>query len=54
VKRSKKIFLGASVVFFILMAIVAIDMASRTTFPWMKSNVEADSTHTSDSLSNPD
>ncbi len=34
--RNKKIFIIALVVFFIIMAIIAYDMASRTTFPGSK------------------
>ena len=36
VDRNKKIFIIALVIFFIIMAIIAYDMASRTTLPGTK------------------
>lgn len=34
--KNRKIFIIAFIIFFIIMAIIAYDMASRTTFPGAK------------------
>ncbi len=35
-KRSKKIFLGLSAIFFVIMAAIGYDISRRTTFPGSK------------------
>jgi len=35
-KRSKKIFLGFAVLFFLILAFVAYDISSKTTYPSFK------------------
>ncbi len=38
--KNKKIFLIAAIIFLIILFIIAVDIASRTTFPGPKGNVE--------------
>jgi hypothetical protein len=38
--RSKKIFVGAAVLFFFLLVIVSYDISRRTTFPGSKSQLK--------------
>lgn len=43
-KRSKKIFLAVSLIFIVVVLLVAYDISQRTTFPGQKPDKAVDST----------